>query len=77
MDKDLLTSKTIWGAIVSMIALTATVAGYDIGNHDDWVNLAVGIVGGVLTIHGRIAATRAIGSVAGRSLIKKRAANTL
>ena len=59
--KGFLTSKTIWGAIIAMVASIAKAAGYDIGGVDGWVNEIVAVLGAGFAIYGRVVATKKIG----------------
>lgn len=66
--KALITSKTFWGAIVSLLAGLAAVFHYSVSAADQAqiVDLAVGLVGvagSVGAIYGRIVATKQIGSI--------------
>jgi hypothetical protein len=59
--KSALTSVTIWGAVISILASVARAAGFDIGNTDGLAESVVGVIGGVMAIYGRIRATKRIG----------------
>jgi len=64
--KSLFTSKTFWGAMISLASVIAGMFGYTIGAEDqvalaDVVVSAGGIVGVVLTVWGRIVASKLIG----------------
>ena len=58
-------SKTIIGAVVTVLALVATAFGYGIGAEDqaalaDYAVSLGGIVGGLLAIYGRVKASKEI-----------------
>lgn len=63
--KDLLTSKTFWGAVAQTGALVANAFGVPLN-----ADMIMGAVGVGLTIYGRVAAKDEIGSVAGVPLNK-------
>lgn len=59
-------SKSVWGGIVALVAVTLSVFGYGIGADDQaiLVDYAVsigGAVGGLLAIYGRIVASKKVG----------------
>ena len=58
--KSILTSVTIWGAIISILASVAKGVGYDIGGTDGLAESVVAVIGGVISIYGRIRATTKI-----------------
>lgn len=58
--KNALTSKTIIGAIVTMAATGAKMAGYDIGDPDQYVNEIISALGAALSIYGRVTATKRV-----------------
>jgi CDP-diglyceride synthetase len=51
-------SKTIWGAIVAILALVAGAFGYSVGQEaqSEVVAAIIGVVGGLFAIYGRIKA---------------------
>jgi branched-subunit amino acid ABC-type transport system permease component len=59
--KSALTSVTIWGAIISILATVSKTAGFDIGDTNGLAETVVAILGGVMSIYGRIRATKRIG----------------
>jgi len=59
--KGMLQSKTIWGAITSIVAILSMKFGYDIGDQAMIVNAIIGAVGAALTVWGRITAVKKIG----------------
>lgn len=63
--KDLLASKTMIGLIVTILGPVAARYGIDSGGLQLVVEAVVTAIGGMLTIYGRIAATKEITSVAG------------
>lgn len=63
--KDLLTSKTVIGALVSAFAIIAKQLGYEIGDTDGLVNDLVAVAGALFAVYGRAVAVKQIGSVAG------------
>lgn len=58
--KNALTSKTIIGALVTIAATGAKALGYDIGDPDQYVNEIIAALGAVLSIYGRITATKRV-----------------
>lgn len=58
--KNALTSKTIIGAIVTMTATIAKIAGFDIGDPELYVNELVAVSGAALSIYGRVTATKRV-----------------
>ena len=59
--KSALTSVTIWGAIISVLASIAKAAGFDIGGTDGLAESFVAVIGGLMAIYGRVRATKKIG----------------
>jgi len=59
--KSALTSVTIWGAIISILASIAKAAGFDIGETDGLAESFVAVIGGLMAIYGRVRATTKIG----------------
>lgn len=59
--KSALTSVTIWGAIISILASIAKAAGFDIGETDGLAESFVAVIGGLMAIYGRFRATTKIG----------------
>ncbi|MCX8998454.1 hypothetical protein NOF55_15170 [Rhizobiaceae bacterium BDR2-2] len=58
-------SKTIWGALVVIVASLLRVAGYEFGEAEqaeltDAVSTIAGALGGILALYGRLTATQAI-----------------
>ncbi|HBE45738.1 MAG TPA: hypothetical protein DDW17_09955 [Deltaproteobacteria bacterium] len=62
--KGLLTSKTIWGAIIAIAATALKIAGYDIGGDTEgFVNDIIALLGSAIAIYGRIKAVKKIEGV--------------
>ncbi len=62
--KGLLTSKTIWGAIIAIAATALKIAGYDIGGDtESFVNDIIALLGAAIAIYGRIKAVKKIEGV--------------
>jgi hypothetical protein len=62
--KGLLTSKTIWGAIIAIAATALKIAGYDIGGDTEgFVNDIIALLGAGIAIYGRIKAVKKIEGV--------------
>jgi len=59
--KSALTSVTIWGAVISILASVAKTAGFDIGGTDGLAESVVAVIGGLMAIYGRVRATTKIG----------------
>ena len=59
--KSALTSVTIWGAIISVLASISKAAGVDIGGTDGLADSFVAVIGGLMSIYGRVRATTKIG----------------
>ena len=59
--KSALTSVTIWGAVISILASIAKAAGFDIGETDGLAESFVAVIGGLMAIYGRFRATTKIG----------------
>jgi len=59
--KSALTSVTIWGAIISVLASISKAAGFDIGGTDGLAESVVAVIGGLMSIYGRFRATTKIG----------------
>lgn len=59
--KSALTSVTIWGAIISILASVARAAGFDVGDTNGLAESVVAVLGGLMAIYGRIRATTRIG----------------
>jgi len=59
--KSALTSVTIWGAVISILASIAKAAGLDIGSTDGLAESVVAVLGGLMAIYGRFRATTKIG----------------
>jgi len=58
--KGLLASKTIWGALIAVLATVSQLAGWDIGDTGGLAEQIAALVGGVWAIYGRIAAVKRI-----------------
>ena len=70
LTKDWYRSKTIWGALIALVSTLARLAGVDLGLADqaELVDAALSLsagLGAVLSLYGRISATRAIGRKGG------------
>ncbi|HBE44271.1 MAG TPA: hypothetical protein DDW17_02150 [Deltaproteobacteria bacterium] len=62
--KGLLTSKTIWGAIIAIAATALKIAGYDIGGDTEgFVNDIIALIGAGIAIYGRVRAVKKIEGV--------------
>jgi hypothetical protein len=62
--KGLLTSKTIWGAVIAIAATVLKIAGYDIGGDTaGLVNDIVALIGAGIAFYGRIKAVKKIEGV--------------
>jgi len=59
--KSALTSVTIWGAVISILASVARAAGFDVGDTNGLAESVVAVLGGLMAIYGRIRATTRIG----------------
>ena len=59
--KSALTSVTIWGAAISILASLAKMAGFDIGGTDGLAESVVAVIGGLMAIYGRVRAITKIG----------------
>ena len=59
--KGALTSKAIWGSIISMVALGLGFVGIDLGDQTTLVETIVGLFGAILAIYGRVVAVKKIG----------------
>lgn len=55
--KSAVQSKTMWGAVLALVATAAKIAGYDIGDPSLYVNDIVTLVGVVFAMYGRVTAT--------------------
>lgn len=64
-SKDLLTSKTTWGVILTAVSLLSSQLGIDIGDPAGWTETLIGLAGTAFALYGRITAVHRIGSVAG------------
>jgi CDP-diglyceride synthetase len=65
--KSLFASKTVWGAVIAILAGALSLFGYqlDAGDQAELINIASGIAataGGLIAIFGRIVASKRIGS---------------
>ena len=58
--KSAITSVTIWGAVISILASVAKAAGFDIGGTDGLAESVVAVIGGVVAIYGRVRGTKKI-----------------
>ena len=59
--KGALTSKAIWGSIISMVALGLGFLQIDLGEQSTLVEAIVGFFGAAMAIYGRIVAVKKIG----------------
>lgn len=59
--KSALTSVTIWGAVISILASIAKAAGFDVGDTNGLAESVVAVLGGLMAIYGRFRATTKIG----------------
>ena len=59
--KSALTSVTIWGAVISILASVARAAGFDVGDTNGLAESVVAVLGGLMAIYGRFRATTKIG----------------
>lgn len=59
--KSALTSVTIWGAIISVLASISKAAGFDVGDTNGLAESVVAVLGGLMAIYGRFRATTKIG----------------
>lgn len=53
-------SKTVWGAVAVVAVSVAQIAGYEIGDADGWTEGIITLIGGVVTIYGRVKAVKKI-----------------
>lgn len=58
--KNILESKTVWGAFLAVAATLAQLAGYDLGDTNGLANELVTVAGGLLAIYGRVVAFKRI-----------------
>lgn len=58
--KGMLTSKTIWGTIIAIVATVAQMAGWNIGGTEGLAEQIVALIGGAIAIYGRITAVNKI-----------------
>lgn len=61
--KGLLTSKTVWGGLITLAAVGTQMAGIDIGDQAGWLNDVMALIGAGLAIYGRITAVKKIGGL--------------
>ncbi|MGQ3211637.1 MAG: hypothetical protein ACT6U0_09445 [Shinella sp.] len=59
-------SRTVWGALIAILASLANAAGVEVtagdeGEFADLIVAAVGTIGGILALYGRISARRRVG----------------
>ncbi len=59
--KSALTSKTVIGSIVSVVASISLVLGFDIGDTNGLIEQISAVIGGLLAIYGRVTAVKRIG----------------
>ena len=59
--KSALTSKAIWGSVISMAAIGLGFAKIDLGDQTALVEAIVGLFGAIFAIYGRIVAIKKIG----------------
>ena len=62
--KGLVASKTVWGVIISVLAMLGKSQGFVIGEELGWVNDIVSLVASIFAIYGRAVAVKKIGSAA-------------
>lgn len=65
-SKSFLTSKTVWGGLIALVAGLAGLAGYAIGADEqaalvDHIDSLMAAIGGIIAIYGRVVATKSIG----------------
>lgn len=60
--KGVLQSKTIWGAVIAIAATGAQLAGWDIGDTGGLAEQVTAVIGGLLSIYGRLTAVKRIAS---------------
>ena len=60
--KNFLTSKTIWGAMIALIATMLHMMGFDVTGMDGTAEEIVTIAGAAMAIYGRIKAVKKIGT---------------
>ncbi len=60
--KNFLTSKTIWGAMIALIATMLQMMGFDVTGMDGTAEEIVTIAGAAMAIYGRIKAVKKIGT---------------
>jgi hypothetical protein len=60
--KGLLESKTIWGALIAIVATISQLFGWDLGNTDGLAEQLTALIGGAVAIVGRIKAVKRIAS---------------
>jgi hypothetical protein len=58
--KGLLESKTIWGALIAILATISQLFGWDLGNTDGFAEQLTALIGGAIAIFGRIKAVKRI-----------------
>lgn len=58
--KSMLQSKTIWGALIAVLATVAQIAGFDVGDTNGLAEQVVAVLGGLLAVYGRITAVKKI-----------------
>lgn len=68
--KDLLQSKAFWGLVVALGAVSLKSRGIDIGDQEGWTMDLITLAAAVLSVVGRIKASRPIHSIAGVPLSK-------
>lgn len=59
--KGALTSKAIWGSIISMVALGLGFLKIDLGDQTALIESVVGLFGAIFAIYGRVVAIKKIG----------------
>ena len=59
--KSALTSKAIWGSVISMVAIGLGFLKIDLGDQATLVETMVGLFGAIFAIYGRIVAVKKIG----------------
>ena len=59
--KNVLQSKTVWGAIISVVGVVMGLVGFDTGALNGLEETIVVLVGAVLSVYGRVKAVKKIG----------------
>jgi uncharacterized membrane protein YhaH (DUF805 family) len=53
-------SRTLWGAVSLVAVSLAQAFGYDIGDANGWTSVVLTLIGGVVTVVGRVKAVKRI-----------------